>query len=204
MKASLWIPSITFAMALNSTTSTPMSYAQVTPATPPVVAEAPLRVSNSFHFVVNAPLSEAAPLFGPEGERSWAGKHWNPEFLYPRPSTDAAARKIPEPALDIQGAVFTIQHGPYKSVWVNTVFDLAAGRMQYVAFVPGLMVSIIDVRLTSTGPATTGVEVTYARTALDPSANDEVRAHGDNDRGSALEWQQAIEASLKERRQKAP
>ena len=61
--------------------------------------ETPAHVNNAFRFTVPAPLSRAARLFGPEGERCWAGDHWNPEFIHPRP------------AKDIQGAVFTIEHG---------------------------------------------------------------------------------------------
>jgi hypothetical protein len=146
----------------------------------------PVHVSNSFQFVVQAPLNRAATLFGPEAERCWAGQHWNPEFLHPQPGKD------------VQGAVFTVRHGPHKSVWVNTLFDLAGGRMQYVSFVPDTLVFIVDVRLTSLNPSATSVEVTYARTALDATANDEVQALGKSDRGSGPHWQQAIESCLSE------
>jgi hypothetical protein len=146
----------------------------------------PVHVSNSFHFLVRAPLVRAATLFGPEGERCWAGPRWNPEFLYPQPGKD------------VQGAVFTIQHGPHKSVWVNTVFDSVAGRMQYVALVPETVVSTVDVRLTAVDPSSTSVEVTYARTALDVAANDEVAALGKRDSESGPEWQQAIEKCLRQ------
>ena len=157
---------------------------------------APVHISNTFHFQLNASLAEVAPLFGPEGERSWAGEHWNPQFIYPQ--------RAPNAELDVPGAVFTIQHGPHTLVWVTTIFDPAAGRMQYVAFVPGHMVSVIDVRLSANGVKTTSVEVTYTRTALDPAANDEVRAHGNDDSQSGPEWQQAIEASMKAHGQKSP
>jgi hypothetical protein len=122
----------------------------------------PSHVSNSFHLLVRAPLVRAAALFGPDGERCWAGPHWNPEFLHPQPGKD------------MQGAVFMVSHGPHKSVWVNTLFDPAAGRMQYVSFIPETMVSTVDVRLTAVDPSNTSVEVTYARTALDTAANDQV------------------------------
>ena len=92
-------------------------------------ATQPAHVSNTFHLVVPAPLSRAATLFGPEGERCWAGTHWNPQFVYPRPGQD------------VQGAVFTVQHGPHRAVWVNTVFDTAVGRMQYVSFIPETLCS---------------------------------------------------------------
>jgi hypothetical protein len=144
----------------------------------------PVHVRNSFQLLVRAPLARAATLFGPDGERCWAGPHWNPEFLYPQPGKD------------VQGAVFTIQHGPHKSVWVNTLFDPSAGLMQYVSFIPETLVSTVDVRLTAVNLSSTSVKVTYARTALDAAANDEVEALGKRDRESGPEWQQAIEKCL--------
>ena len=151
----------------------------------PAVDAAPAHVSNSLHFQVKSSFSEAAVLFGPEAERSWAGPHWEPEFLHPHPGAGSTP--------DIQGAVFTVQHGTHKSIWVNTLFDLAAGRMQYVAFIADHMVSTVDVRLNVIDPRTTGVDVTYIRTALTPEANADVEAQGRKDRDSGPEWQQAIE-----------
>ena len=136
-------------------------------------AAAPVRVSNRFEFVVEAPMERAAPLFGPEGERCWAGERWDPKFVYPQPVKDE------------EGAVFTVLHGGQKSVWVNTVFDLAGGRMQYVAMVPEAMVSTIDVRLRAAGTKATRVEVNYVRTAL-----------GAQDRESGPEWAKAIAGCL--------
>jgi len=148
------------------------------------VNPAPAHVCNSFQFVIRAPLHRAAPLFGPEGERRWAGQHWNPKFLYPQPGKD------------VQGAVFTVQRGSHTSLWVNTLFDAEGGRMQYVSFVPGTLVSTVDVQLTALDTFSTGVEVTYARTALDLEANDEVQTMGRSDRESGPHWQQAIESCL--------
>jgi hypothetical protein len=141
-------------------------------------------VSNSFQFVVPASLSRAAAFFGPEGERCWAGEHWNPVFLYP------------QPARDVGGAVFTVQHGQHKSVWVNTLFDTVGGRMQYVSFIPDALVFTVDVRLSTLTSSTTKVEVTYVRTALDVAANDDVVALGRRDGESGPEWQKAIEGCL--------
>jgi hypothetical protein len=144
----------------------------------------PAHVRNTFRFEVAAPIERAAPLFGPEGERCWGGQSWNPEFLHPLP------------AKDVEGAVFTVQHGPHKSVWVNTVFDLSAGRMQYVSFIPDALVSTIDVRLTAVNPTTTGVEVTYTRTALSAAANKDVYVMATRDRTSGPHWQEAIQSYL--------
>ena len=142
-------------------------------------------VRNSFHFTVQAPLSRAAPLFGPEGERCWAGEDWNPEFLHP------------QPAADIQGAVFTVQQGSHKGVWVNTIFDKPSGRMQYVAFIPGALVFTVDVQLAAVSLLVTEVSVTYVRTALEESANEHVVALGQRDRENGPEWQRDIERCLK-------
>jgi hypothetical protein len=151
-------------------------------------AARPAHVSNTFHLVVRAPLSRAATLFGPEGERCWAGPHWNPEFVYPQPGQD------------LQGAVFAVQHGPHRAVWVNTLFDTVGGRMQYVSFIPDTLVFTVDVRLSAVDPTHTEVEVTYARTALNAAINDEVEAMGARDRENGPEWQEAIEKCLHEAR----
>ena len=150
-----------------------------TVSAPPVA-----HVVNTFRIQLPAPLARLGPLFGAEGERCWAGKHWDPHFLYP------------QPARDTQGAVFTVQHGPHTSLWVNTVFDLAQGRMQYVSFIDGVVVSVIDVRLTAIDASHTAVEATWTRTALDPSANDDVAAMGAADRDSGPRWQHSIEGCL--------
>ena len=141
-------------------------------------------VRSTFQFTLSVPLHRAAPLLGPLGERCWAGEHWNPEFLHP------------QPAKDIEGAVFTVQHGPYRSIWVNTVFDLPNGRIQYVSFIPDALVSTIEVQLTAVDPATTRVEVAYSRTALTASANDQVQQLAASDRTSGPHWQAGISACL--------
>ena len=155
---------------------------------PPAVA-APQTFAHaaaSFEFLIEAPLPEAAPLFGPEGERAWAGAEWDPRFLHP------------SPAGDIEGAVFTTTHGPQRSVWVNTQFDLTQGRIQYVVFLPGVMTTTITVRLSAHG-ARTRASVTYARTALSPEANDRVAEASRNDATKGPEWRDAIAAMLRGR-----
>jgi hypothetical protein len=150
----------------------------------PAAPERVAHVSNSFSFTVPASLQDAAPLFGPEGERSWAGAEWNPQFLFPLPGKD------------VEGAVFTVQHGEHRSVWVNTRFDLEAGRMQYVAVLPDIVVSTIDVALHAIDAAHTRVDVTYVRTALQADANQHVIAMGRHDRAQGPEWERSIQAYL--------
>ncbi|MGA8492619.1 MAG: hypothetical protein WB711_19505 [Terriglobales bacterium] len=137
-------------------------------------------VRNEFAFTVHAPYKIVAPLFGPEGERGWAGGHWDPQFLYP------------QPAQDTQGAVFTIRHGHHQAYWINTSFDTEARHFQYVYFIPEAMVVLIDVRFSGADPENTNVDVSYERTALNPEANQRVKDMGDADRDNGKEWATAI------------
>lgn len=146
-----------------------------------------LRTQTAFDLTLNVPYAEAAPLFGPVGERAWAGPHWDPHFIYP------------QPARDEQGAVFTIQHGPFTATWVNTTFDLDARHFQYAYFIPGILVTTIDVRFTVAGASTTQVHVVYTRTAVTPEGNDHVAAFTASDRSAAQNWQEALNAYLNSR-----
>jgi len=146
-----------------------------------------LRTQTAFDIIMRLPYTEAAPLFGPEGERPWAGKHWDPQFLYPRPAHDE------------QGAVFTVQHGAATAVWVNTLFDLEASHFIYAYFIPGIMVTTIDVRFTPTNPTTTQVHVTYTRTALTLEGNDHVTKFTATDKSAAQNWQSEIDSYLASR-----
>jgi hypothetical protein len=89
-----------------------------------------------------------------------------------------------------------VQHGSHTSAWVNTLFDLAEGRMQYVSFLVGSVVSTVDVRLTPLDSSITRLEVTYVRTALNAAANEDVRAMGVSDHDSGPDWQEAIARCL--------
>jgi hypothetical protein len=141
---------------------------------------APLYAETSFELAVPASYAETAPLFGPIGERVWAGPDWDPHFIHP------------QPAKDIQGAVFTVAHGPLTTVWINTLFDADGRHFQYVYFVPEMMVTMIDVRFTPVDAKLTKVHVVYTRTALSEEGNRHVAAMTDQDKRAGTEWQQMI------------
>jgi hypothetical protein len=138
----------------------------------------------NFDVTVHAPYAETAVMFGPEGERPWAGKHWDPQFLYPAPGRDE------------EGAVFTIQHGPLKAVWVTARHDLEARHFQYVYFLPDLLVTTIDVRFEPVDGKTTRVHVTYVRTAVSTEGDAHVAEMSEGDRKAGKDWQKAIDAYL--------
>lgn len=146
--------------------------------------EAPMHLVNSFDLEVRLPYAKAAPLFGPEGERAWAGDDWNPVFIHPLP------------ARDVEGAVFTVRHAHGKAVWVNTEFDVPGKHFQYVYFIADKLVTTIDVQFTPLDPQSTKVHVTYARTALTSDASQHVRAMAEGDKKAGPEWQSAIDKYL--------
>ncbi|MDT8071195.1 MAG: hypothetical protein ROO76_23815 [Terriglobia bacterium] len=135
-----------------------------------------------FEFVANGPMEKVAPLMGADRERVWA-PGWNPHFVFPNPTADQ------------EGMVFTVAHGPYRVPWVNTEFDLKAGRVQYVYVIPDTLVTVITIRLTPEGEKT-NVAVEYDRTALSAGANKHVRQLAEHDRGWGPEWQEQINAWL--------
>ena len=145
--------------------------------------DAPLaHTETKFEFTANGPLEKVAPLMGADRERVWA-PGWNPYFVFPRPAADQP------------GMVFTVTHGPYRVPWVNTEFDLAAGRVQYVYVIPDTMVTVITIRMTAEGDKTR-VNVEYDRTALSAGANDHVRKAAETDRKSGPEWEGQINGWL--------
>ena len=142
----------------------------------------PLHTAEKFTFTAYAPMEKVAPLFGAGNERVWAPK-WNPQFVYPLPASDE------------EGMVFTVAHDHLQAVWVNTIFDAKAGRIQYVYVIPEALVTVINLRLIAQGRQTQ-VEVQYDRTALSPEAAAHVRHMAEGDRKSGPEWQQQVNAYL--------
>jgi hypothetical protein len=135
---------------------------------------------SEFTFTVHASQAVAFPLFGPEGERPWAGPHWNPQFLYPKP------------AQDVEGAVFRVRHGHHDATWINTAFDPKAGHAAYTYIIDGKLATRIDVQLTPIDAATTSVRVMYERTALDPSVNEDIGEMAQTDPAQGPEWEKSI------------
>lgn len=134
-----------------------------------------------FEFRIDAPRGVVAPLFGADEERRWAAG-WSPRFIHP------------QPAADVEGAVFVID-GDDPAVWVNTIFDLDGGRVQYVNFVGGSIVTRIDITIGG-DDSSTDVRVTYERTAVAADASARVEALAEGDRQKAPEWEAAIRMAV--------
>jgi hypothetical protein len=141
-----------------------------------------LHTREQFSLVANAPVEIAWPLFGADKERAWA-PDWEPVFLWP------------EKAFDKEGMVFIIRQGAEDAVWVNTVFDRTAKRIQYVYVIPDVVVTVITLLLTSHGDST-AIDVTYERTALAAAANEIVKDMAMRDRVAGTDWSRQINTHL--------
>ena len=95
--------------------------------------------------------------------------------------------------------VFKVPHGDKTAVWVNTVLDRAANRIQYVYVLPDVVVTVITLQLAPIAQSTR-VAVTYSRTALEVAANDLVREMADRDRAAGREWDLQINTYLRQGR----
>jgi len=133
-----------------------------------------------FRITVGLPYAEAFPLFGAWAEQKWSPE-WKPKFLYPNPPVDR------------EGTVFTVDHGPgHSSVWTNTAFDASNGKVQYVFVLNSVVLTRIDIAVTVSGPRKTDVLVVYERTAIDPGAAELVAKLAKHDAAAAPEWSAAL------------
>jgi hypothetical protein len=106
----------------------------------------------------------------------------------------------PQPAADIEGAVFTVRYDQQLETWVNTLFDLDARHFQYVFFLPDMMVTVVDVRFKPIGPEETNVSLVFTRTALKSQSNPQVQAASEADKNAGSFFQSAIDAYLQRAR----
>lgn len=81
------------------------------------------------------------------------------------------------------------------TIWINTIFDLARGRVQYVNVAAGEIVTRIDIRIHDRD-GKTAVDVTYERTALTDSAIAAANELAEGDRKKKPEWESSIRAAV--------
>lgn len=172
----------------------PTSLALMTPlltGQPPSPGAA-LQTHREFGITVRAPVCIAVELFGAHGERAWAGKDWDPQFL------------APLPARDQEGAVFFFKpHGDQVILGYTTDFDRERGHVRHVFLRGSGSVTVIDIRLAPASAESSKVAVVYERTALHRGAEAEVRRLAEHDAAQASEWEAAIDAYLVSARQAA-
>lgn len=142
-----------------------------------------VHTSQTFGFTANARMAEAFALFGALREQVWAPE-WTPRFIWPAPAEDCP------------GMVFQIERDGQHATWVNTVFDPAAGRVQYVYVLPDVVATVISIEMRDQCEDSTAVEVRYERTALSARSDAAVLAMGRQDAEAGPEWASQINGYL--------
>ena len=135
--------------------------------------------STSFHLAADA--ADAFPMFGPIGEKLWAGPDWKPQVLWPAEERD------------VEGMVFRLPNG---SVWVNVRFDRGAGIAEYIHFFEDV-VTRIRVEIRALDAETSRAEVHYAWTATTSAAAQRVIERAAATRESLPAWSEKINAALR-------
>jgi hypothetical protein len=115
------------------------------------------------YFTLPLPLTSAAPLFTPEGERRWAGRSWDPVYAIPEQVTDGAA----------PGTVFTTESNGGAATWI--VLERRDDGMSYARVAPDRIAEAITVHCSQRAEDETSVTVRYDVTSLGREGVDFVR-----------------------------
>ncbi|MBI5931012.1 MAG: SRPBCC family protein [Chloroflexi bacterium] len=143
------------------------------------------RISHTHTLEFTASAEQLFPLFTPVKEKLWLA-HWEFTPLYH--DTEF---------LEEAGAVFKTQHGDQpEEFWVMADYDPQQYLVQYVRFLPDLLVTTIQIQCESLGNQTRA-RVTYTRTGLSEAGNVKL-AHvtAEAYREQMAFWQKAIEHYL--------
>jgi hypothetical protein len=128
--------------------------------------------------LVDLPPQRAYACFTPEGERAWAGGHWDPRY----PAGLADDTEV--------GTVFVTG----ATTWI--VLDAEPGRfVRYARTTPGDRAGLVSVSLAGT-PEQTRATVTYTLTALSDDAQAGLDEFAAGYPAFLASWQEAIAASL--------
>ena len=107
-------------------------------------------------FLLPLPVTDAVPLFTPEGERRWVGPSWDPIYAIPDAVEDDSA----------PGTVFTTDSAGGSATWI--VLERGDDGMRYARISPGRIAGTITVTCTPVEAGQTRVSVTYDVTSLSP------------------------------------
>jgi hypothetical protein len=133
------------------------------------------------------PADAAFPLFDPVNESRWS-PDWSPRFLAAPPRVAA-------------GLVFvTTSHSGKPTVWLLDRYDAASRTMRYVAFKAGRTLSLLDISVQPRGTRACEATIRHVQTALDSSANDDVRESAREFPSERSHWEAALNSVLREHR----
>jgi len=142
----------------------------------------PERFVASGKFQLDAPVSQAFPMFEPIGEKRWA-EGWEPLPVYP--SNIQAS----------EGTVFSTKAKGGQSIWTITRYE--KGKLvEYNVVTPSHDATLIAVVCKPLGDSKTEVSVTYRITSLSEKGSQFGREHSAQFNALMLHWQDQISGAL--------
>ena len=138
-----------------------------------------LTVQSSIVLHLNAPPAVAFPLFDPVNETKW-DPYWKPQLLGDHVQ---------------EGLVFLTQDDRGRAVWLLDRYDANANAIRYVVTGQNIL-DQIDIKVAPSGSGASVATVTYTRTSLDSSADEQVKRFGAHFAHQAPHWEAAINGAL--------
>ena len=115
--------------------------------------EKPNRVSHTYEQTINGTIEEIMLLYCPVKELDWC-ENWAPEAVY---SNCGVVEK---------DALFITSHGENDVVWIVSDYDVEKGRVVMYYHVPRVLVTKLEIQLTSLSDHQTKAILTYGKTSL--------------------------------------
>lgn len=141
------------------------------------------RITCVSSFEIGLAPADAMELFTPEGERVWAGEHWDPR--YPAALVHGATGGE-------RGTVFVTAHDGEATIWVAMGRD--ADSVTYARVPPRRLAGIVSVRCTPARDEATNVEVTYDTSSLSDAADAELDRFAGGYDAFVASWQHELRA----------
>ena len=113
----------------------------------------PNRVSHTSEQTLNGTIKEIMPLYCPVRELDWV-EDWNPKVVY---SNSGVVE---------EDGIFITSHGKDDVVWIVTDFDVENGHVKMYYHVPNVLVTKLEIHVSSITENETKALLTYSKTSL--------------------------------------
>ncbi len=120
--------------------------------------EAPRRITHTYEQTIKGSFKEIMPLYCPVRELDWC-ENWAPRVVY---SHSGVVEK---------DCVFITPYGDEDVVWIVTNYDIEAGNVEMFYHVPGVLVTKLEIQLTSLSESKTKAILQYRKTSLSEQGN---------------------------------
>ncbi|MCG8581989.1 MAG: hypothetical protein MI866_18830 [Bacteroidales bacterium] len=113
----------------------------------------PNRISHTYEQIINGSFKQIMPLYCPVRELDWC-ENWDPKAVY---SNSGLVEK---------DCVFITSHGNDDVVWIVSDYDVENGHVVMYYYVPGVLVTKLEIQLEALTEKQSKAVLTYSKTAI--------------------------------------